>query len=119
MQRHHQANSIDLGFLLKYLKQDLPTALKGEAADIMGSVVSATDFDWGSPERVAIAGAYRASYRIQALGSLIAGIISLLFCFLIKNLVLETEIADQITEEDSKVPESILAPEERKGEYMA
>lgn len=57
----------------------------------MDSVVNATSYDWGSPERDAIALAYRNSYKVQALAILIVAILALLISLPIKNIELNEE----------------------------
>lgn len=73
--------------LLNYLTGTLPSALKSQAADLMGDVTQATSYAWGTPERDDIASAYRGSYRAQALGSLVFAILALLVSLPIRNVV--------------------------------
>lgn len=83
-----RADKDNSGLLLRYLTEALPADLKSQAADFMGSIVEATSYEWGTPERDDIAGAYMGSYRAQALGSLVCAILALLVSLHIKNVAL-------------------------------
>ncbi len=115
----YQANDVDPGLLLKYLNEDLPPALQGQADDIMGDIDAATAYDWGTPERDAIAGAFQHAYRIQALACLIAAIISLVVCFPIKNVKLDSEYGGHTEEDGKKYGETVSASAKEMGEEAA
>lgn len=55
----------------------------------MGSVDTATGFEWGSQERDAISLAYQKSFKVQMVALLIAAILGLLISIPIKNVELE------------------------------
>ncbi len=86
----------------------------------MGSVISATDFEWGTPNREAVASAYMSSWKAQSLASLVSAILALLVSLPIKNIRLGEENEDGMEEDQTKGKvEELEAPGKKEGDVVA